>query len=160
GPVHDFIRRVQQLRDTVAKSPAEIQALQSRLLASGKANGTLLRLVQLKHQMEKLGQELAGFLDGCDRWTFAELKDQCALIEGCLGELPDFMRCLREAAGLPGESLAVLRRLPLTPVELEAAMAARSWEEMCRADRALHRFTGAVRSRHVQQLEKSHDKLY
>src|SRR5262249_8688860 len=121
---------------------------------------TLLHLVQLKHQVEQLGQELAGFLDDCDRWTFAELKDEFALIEESVDELPDFVVCLTEAAGLPGELLAVLQRFPLTIVELEAAMAARIWDEVCRADRASHRFTGDVRTRHVHQLQNSHNKLY
>jgi len=73
--------------------------------------------------VEQLYEELAGFLDNYDSTTFPALKDEFALIEESLDDLPDFLVCLTEAAGLPVELLDVLRRIPLTTTQLEAAMA-------------------------------------
>jgi predicted DNA-binding WGR domain protein len=156
----DFVRKVHDLRKSVAQLPGEVQSLQRRLLAGGKASAALLGITRLKPKVDQLAEELAGFLDDCTVRTFTELRDEFALIDELLDDLPNFLVCLSEAAGLPRELLDVLRRLPLTVAELEAAMAARTWDEACRADRSLSRFSAQVRGRHVHHIQKSHDQLY
>jgi predicted DNA-binding WGR domain protein len=160
GTLEEFIGTVDEIGRAVTELPAELQNVHSRLLASGNADAATPRIAALNQKVQQLVEELACFLDGYDSQTFADLREELALIDESLDDLPDFLPCLAEAAGLPADVLDVLRQLPLTGDELEGAMAQRTWEEVCRADRALTRFTGRVRSRHVGQLRNSHEQLY
>jgi predicted DNA-binding WGR domain protein len=152
--VGEFLAKVQELRQASAQAPAFVQALQRRLLAAGKANATWLRVAELKVTLDELRGELLSFFDGFDAQSLADLKDELAGVEEYLDDVPEFIPCLAEAAGLPEELLGVLRGLPLGASELEAAMAARTWDDVCRRDRTFHRFTAQVRARHVNRLEE------
>jgi predicted DNA-binding WGR domain protein len=160
GALEEFIGTVDEIRRGVRDLPVELQRIHGRLLAAGNADAATLRIAALKQKVEQLTEELASFLDGYNSQTFTDLREELALIDESLDDLPDFLPCLAEAAGLPDDVLEVLRRLPLTGDELEGAMAQRTWEEVCRADRALTRFTGRVRSRHIGQLRKAHEQFY
>jgi hypothetical protein len=160
GALQDFIQKVNEIRKVAGQLPAQVLITQRRLLAARKANGAMLRLAELEPKVAQLSRELTGFLDDCDGQTFAQLKEQFSLIDKSLDNFPGFLACLTEAAGLPRELLSLLRRLPLTTDGLEGAMARRTWDDVCRTDRALNRFTSQVRSRHVRELEKSLDQLY
>jgi predicted DNA-binding WGR domain protein len=160
GAVEEFIRQVQEIRQAITELPAELQSLHGRLLAAEDRDAVALRIAALRQKVEQFAEESTSFMEGCNSRTFASLREEFALIEESLDDLPDFLPCLAEAAGLSNELLNVLRQLPLTADELEGAMARRTWEEACRADRALNRFTGRVRSRHVSQLGKAHEELY
>jgi predicted DNA-binding WGR domain protein len=160
GTLHEFTGTVDEIRRAAAELPAEVQSVHNRLFAAGNADSAILRISALGQKLEQLLQELMSFLDGYQSQSFTDLREELALIDESLDDLPDFLPCLAEAAGLPDEVLEVLRRLPLTGDELEGAMAQRTWEEACRADRALSRFTNRIRNRHVNQLRKSHEQLY
>jgi hypothetical protein len=155
-----FVEKVHELEKAGTQLPVEVQNLQRRLLADRTANAAVIRLAKLRPNLEHLDRELAGFLDDCNGRSFAELKEAFNLIDKSLDDLPEFLACLTEAAGLPRELLGVLRRLPLTTAGLEGVMARRTWDDVCQADRALARFTGRVRSRHVHELEKFLDELH
>ena len=159
-PLNSLLDKVQELREASAKLPAFIRDLQIRLMMHGEADQAVVRVAELKPEVEQLDAEIAAFLDGCTERPFAELRQIFDKIEASLDDLPDFLVCLTEAAGLPPEMLAVLRDLPLTRVELEAVMAQHTWAEACRADRNLNRFTDRVRSRQVRKLSKVIEELH
>ena len=159
-PLNALLDKVQELRLVSAKLPPFIKDLQLRLLMKGEADQAVVHAAELKSEVENLATEITAFLDDCNERPFAELRQIFDQIEASLDDLPDFMICLSEAAGLPPELLAVLRSLPLTTVQLEAAMAQRTWEEACRVDRNLNRFTDRIRARQVRKLSKTIDALY
>jgi predicted DNA-binding WGR domain protein len=159
GTLEEFIGKVRETRQAITQLPANVQDAHRRLLSAAKANAIMLRVAELKQNLNQLTEELACFLDHNNQ-TFKELREELARIDTSLDKLPDFMACLAEAAGLPRELLELLRRLPLTDPELEAAMAERTWDDACRTDRALNRFTAQVRNRHAAQLGKSYEQLY
>ena len=159
-PLAALLDKVQELRLVSAKLPAFIRDLQLRLLMKGEADQAVVHAAELKADIGHLSAEITAFLDDCNDRPFAELRQILDQIEGSLDELPDFMICLAEAAGLPPELLAVLRSLPLTTVQLEAAMAQRTWEEACRVDRNLNKFNDRIRSRQVRKLSKTIEALY
>jgi predicted DNA-binding WGR domain protein len=160
GTLEEFIETMDGIQRAVGELPAELQCLHGRLLAGGNGDLATLRIASLGQSVGQLIQALTSFLDGYQSRSFNDLREELALIDESLDDLPEFLPCLAEAAGLPDEVLGVLRRLPLASDELEGAMAQRTWEEVCRADRALSRFTGRVRIRHVSQLRRSHEQLY
>ncbi|HEV8058958.1 MAG TPA: AAA domain-containing protein [Gemmataceae bacterium] len=159
-PLSSLLAKVQELREVSAQAPVSIRDLQHRLLMKGEADQALVRVAELKPDVEQLNAEIGASLDGCQDRPFPELLQILDQIEARLDDLPDFLFCLTEAAGLSPELLAVLRGLPLTRTELEAAMAQRTWEEVCRVDRNLNRFTDRVRSRQVRKVSEIIEKLY
>jgi hypothetical protein len=160
GPLEGFVTKVEQLRDAEAKLPGDVRDTWQRLAVEGKAAAAVLRLAALRPKVEQLTAEMAGFLDDCADRNFADLKEEIALIDESIDELPRFLGCLAEVAELPAEIVSVLRRLVLTPAELEAAMAERSWDAACRADRFLTQFTGPIRIRHARRLVTLYERLH
>src|SRR5207302_11191960 len=88
------------------------------------------------------------------------LRDELARIERSLDELPDFLPCLAELATMPAPLAAACRAWPGPLDRLEAALAGQTLEQAFRSDRALGRFTGVVRQRHLRRLEQSCDQLH
>ena len=155
-----FSQEVTALRESAGPVPPALQAVQSHLLKMAQGNAVALRLAGLKPLVEQLLAELNAFLDGAPGQKLSELRGEFGRIEESLDGLADFVPCLAEAARLPAELLAVLRELPLPDADLEAALAHKTWEGVTRADRALGRFTGPVRARHIRQLAKDHGQFY
>jgi predicted DNA-binding WGR domain protein len=160
GSMGDFVFRLDETRSQIGQFPSAVQAIHSRLLGSPAANTAVLQLAGLRASLNQLFAELSSFLDCFQDRTIAQLRQELGLIEESLDDLPDFVVCLKEAATLPPEFVDLLRRVPLPTPALEAAMAERTWEDVCKSDRAVKRFNGQARSRHIGQLRESYEQLY
>jgi hypothetical protein len=159
-PLGDLQQMIQTLRERSASTPQFLRDLQLRLLMKGEADQAILRAAELKPDVEQLRGEIEALLDGCGGRSFTDLHKLFDQIEAALDDLPDYLVCLTEAAGLPPEILTVLRELDFSTTELEAAIAQATWDKLCRNDRQLNRFSARVRNRHARKLGKLIDDLY
>ena len=75
-------------------------------------------------------------------------------MQASLDDLPAFLQCLSEVATLPPALGAILCMLPLKPSQIEAAVADRSLIDTYRQTRHLRHFTGSVRDRQADRLER------
>jgi hypothetical protein len=159
-PLGELQESIVGLRERSASMPVFLRDLQLRLLMKGEADQAIVRAAELKADVDQLNSEIDALLDDSARRSFTDLRKLFDQIEGALDDLPDFMVCLTEAAGLPPELLTALREIDLGMGELEAAIARETWDKLCRSDRQLNRFTSRVRSRHARKLGKVIDDLY
>jgi hypothetical protein len=158
GPLEDFAQRRDDLIGSLEKSPVATRDLHRRLLGAA-GDAVVVGLARLQEKVEQLDGALASFLDGYGDRTFADLKDQFAQISEGQDEIADLLPCLTELAALLEGLRETLRSLPLGLPQLEAAMARRTWDDVCRSNRAFNRFTAQTRSRHVGQLDKAYSQF-
>jgi hypothetical protein len=160
GSLEDFALQLASASKALDGLPEAIQAIHRRLLDTSTADAEVLRLAALGPTAGRLEAELTAFLEDAPGRTFAQLHEDFAHTRGALDGLPDFLSCLAEVARLPVALAVVLRRLPLDRGQLEAAMAERTLGELCRADRAVGRFTSAVLTRHVGRLADAYERWH
>jgi predicted DNA-binding WGR domain protein len=136
----------------LAARPASVQALGRRLLA-GDPRPTVRALLEAAQVLAALRAALATFLDSPETLELEHLPAALDRIEAASGQLPEFLLCLGELVQLPVPLGDCLRTLPLSTVQLEAAIADHSLDWRCRTDRRLNRFTAEVRRRHLGFLD-------
>jgi DNA polymerase III delta prime subunit len=152
-PVEELSQRVLRLREAIPAMPGWIGRIHAALVRSPKAVSILARVVEAEESLSALAAELSKITDGAEQ-PLAELRAELQNALASLDDLPAFLECLEELAQMPEPLAGAMRRFTLTPSELEAAAADRALAEVCRQERALSSFTGAVRSRHVGRLER------
>jgi len=154
-PLAEVAARLERARRATAGLPPPLRACQEELLASARPERAVAALVAAAATARALEAGLAGFLAP---ETLAEPLDRLAAtldaMEAALPALRGALHALGLVAGLPPRLAAALRSRPLTVRQLEAATVTRTVEEVLRADRALLRFDGAVRERHLRRLER------
>ncbi|MBI3408998.1 MAG: WGR domain-containing protein [Planctomycetes bacterium] len=159
GTFAQFADRVGAILESTKGLPAEFQALYRRLLDDSDGARIMLRLAQLKPLVDQLDQELAGLFEERSD-SYSQLREQLALLEESLDELPDFLPLLKELAALPAPLTGAWRRFPWSLANLEAALARRTLHEVFRAERGLARFTNKVRKQQVRLLEQTWDQFH
>ncbi|MBI2931334.1 MAG: WGR domain-containing protein, partial [Planctomycetes bacterium] len=134
-PLEEFVRRVQEAQRGAGDFPKKIAA------------DAILGLADLRGALD-------AFLAGWEERSLGQLQDDVDRIEEALDLLPDFLPCLGEIEKLPKPLAEAFRRLPLDRDGLEAGIADRGFEKTCLQDRFLARFTGAVKERHLDRLDR------
>jgi predicted DNA-binding WGR domain protein len=160
GGFADFARQIAELRQTLPRLPEPVAALHLRLLDAPDGDEIIRKIERLEPVLSALKTELAVLLDGGGDLPLLELGDELDRIEEALDDLPDFLPCLGELAGLPPPLAKTLRSLPCSISEVEALIARDSLANVFRGDRPLARLTGAVRARHVRRLEQACEALH
>lgn len=153
GDAAALIERVTRLRSSLVTLAPPARELYDRLRVERQQRRMTDMVLQIEPVLEALDQQLAAILDAHEDRSLEVLRADLGSIRQALPDVPDFLRCLSELAGLPKPLAGALRTLSLDTTRLEAAIAARSVEDLCRADRALGRFTETTRKRHVTRLK-------
>lgn len=160
GDLPSFAARVSSLSAAMSSLPDALQgAVRSRVdLPQGDKD--ILHLARMQPTVDELNQALTDLLELDKDLSFAELREELALVEESQDELADFLPCLKELATLPAPLARAWRFWPGSIVQLEAAMARRTLEDIFRSNRTLARFSARTHAKHVQKLENTYDALH
>ncbi len=154
GNVDELVEAVVTFRGTVKQLPDWLMQVHLMLLKSTEAKQIVALLVEADDVLTRLVTELERAFDGFQDLTLDQLDQLLVGVTEALDDLPDYFQCLTAIAEVPDKLSGALRRLPLRPAEIEAAVAHRSLEKVYRGDRTLARFDGAKQRRHARRLEK------
>ncbi len=152
GDVEQMIERVARLRSELPQLPGWLVRIHAALLKSDKAGKIASRIVAAGDAVGATINALDKILENYEDVALGELGDDLTSIQQSLDDLPDFLHGLSDLADAPRSLVEALRTLPLSPSQLEAAVADESLRHVYRDDRPLRRFTGPVRRRHVHRL--------
>ncbi len=149
-----FNAQLQDIRRQIAALDDDLLRLHRHLLASPQAATRLRALAEVGRTLDRLTTHLDVICDDYQEQSLTDLGEMLEQILCSLDALPDFMRCLQELRDVPNELRHTLTRLPLTPTEVEAAIAQHSLARVFQADRSLERFTSTTRNQHVERIER------
>ncbi|TCJ16583.1 DUF4011 domain-containing protein [Flaviaesturariibacter flavus] len=129
------------------------------LLAHPRSNELVLALSRLNNPLQQLEVQLAQCLAGLGQKTIQQINDELTTILANKAALKDLLPALRKFSELPVGLQELLRRLPLTPVQAQAAMAKRTLEEIYRQNTAFAAANQATLQDAVRELEKAYREL-
>ena len=144
--------RLASLRQGLPGQPEPVRLLQQQLLAGGDPRPTVRALVAADRQLAAVMTTLEGILATPARLESDRLPALLDEMEKAADQLPEFLLCLAALSELPEPLAFCFREFPLTPAQLEAAMATRSLTLLFRTDRRLNRFSAGVRRKHLHFL--------
>jgi predicted DNA-binding WGR domain protein len=153
-PLEAIDELLQQSRRATRQLSPALGLLHEELLGSTRAAEVVGALVEMRAMAQELQATLSTFLVEFEGLSLGELREALRGVEASLDSLGSYLYCLGQLARLPAPLATAFRTLPLSARQLEAALVGRCVEELLRADRALHRFNGAVRDGHVQRMAK------
>lgn len=158
GDVDGLVDQVGDLQKAIPAMPDWIAEIHAAMLRSRSATQTISQVADADQALRSLENELARISEGNDDRPLDQLQDDLRGAVDALDDLPAFLQCLEKTATMPEPLAASLRRLPLTPLQIEAATGDRAWQDALRAERDLGRFSGAARQRHVNRLEQLYEQ--
>ena len=157
-PLPEFASRLHALRPWLAARPEWLRRIHAALLKSPKANEILQRVLAAASPLSGVDAELATILVDYKELSLTSLKESLQAIAEAARQVPLALSLLSELGHLPPEVGRALREMPLTLIQAEAAVAHRTWENLCRGDREVGRFQGKTRERHAHELETQYDR--
>jgi predicted DNA-binding WGR domain protein len=152
----DGVRLIEELPARVEGLPPAARGLHAYLLENAEATYVVENLAALQSVIARLRECLTLVVTGYAQLTPDELTAELKRLRADLVWLPDILPVLTEALQLPAELQHVLRHLPLSDAQLEAAMARKSLAGVYQADRTLEATDGHVLARRVARLQESH----
>ncbi len=170
--VEEIAETVRELRERTAELPDWLADVQHELvgrtfLSVGTqstdknvrptVDATAKSILGTGKPLRLMANELHKIADLGD-YSLEDLRRDLEAVTRSIEELPDYLHCLSELMGVDQRVSTAIRTLPLTPTQIEAAVAAHSLEEVYRVDRSLARFSSLSRNRHVRQLEQLYDR--
>jgi len=154
GDVDGLIAHVERLRQAIPGLAPWLGRIHAALLKAAKAPQIVARIVEADEPLGSLTAELDQIMHHHAESSFDHLRAELKQAQVALGDLPAFLQCLSEIAALPPALGTALCMLPLRPSQIEAATADRSLADAYRQERRLANFTGGVRDRHANRLER------
>ena len=121
--------------------------------ASAGGDGTILALAALSDDLGRLVANCDEFLEAYWHCGLPELEQGFGEMEDSLDELPDYLHCLSQLNAIPAKLAESISTFPISLPGMEAATAERSLQLAWR-DRAVGRFDGTARRRHVSRLRR------
>lgn len=157
--VDELVDRVAELQTAIPAMDDWIAEIHAELLRSNSAAETIRQVAGADVPLRSLTVELNKIADGFEDRPLDDIRTDIRSAIDAMDDLPAFLQCLEELATMPETLAASLRRLTLTPLDVEAATADRALQDSLRADRDLGRFSGSPRQRHVNRLERLYEQL-
>lgn len=154
GSFAHFEDALTEMRQAAEQLPAPLRKLYQKLVCTPEGKETVLRLARLRPTVEELRRRVGELLEVPADVTLDELRDELALVEESLDDWPEFQPCLRELAALPAPLALAYRRLPWRSVQIEAAVARRTAEDLLRTDPDVRRFGPAVAERQAERVQQ------
>jgi hypothetical protein len=129
-----------------------LNALRSLLLESEEGAGVVERLTALAPRLGELMSVLDALLADFRRRDFSRIGEAVRDLREEADALPEMLPLLGELAEAPPVFARALRTFPLTPDQLEAAVARASLDQVYRAERWLPRFDGRVVAHRAERI--------
>lgn len=151
-PVDEIGARAEAARSLVRALPPALRALHDEVLRSERRGAVIEAVAATRAAAESLRATLDGFLVAFGAEPLETLDGTLRAMERALPSLRGALHALGLLGRLPPRLGAAFRTLPLTPRQLEAAIATRCVDDLLQSERALHRFDGPSREQHLRQL--------
>ena len=116
------------------------------LIKSANAETFVVRTLQAAEPARQLANVLAQFMIDVQNLALDPLRDELAAIRREARHVPQVLGLLRELERLPASIGMTVRTMDLTLPQIEAAAAARTWENLLRQERDMARFDGQTRA--------------
>lgn len=129
------------------------------LLSHPGSNELVLQLSKLNNILHQLELGLEQCLFEVEGKTLVQIKDEIATINGNAGILKDLLPVLRKFGEIPGPLQTVIRKLPLSPVQLEAAMANRTLQYLLEQNLRFSAISDKVLADSVRGIEEKYEEL-
>ena len=152
----DVGAKIGVVRGWLARQPEWIARIQQGLLDNPQAAEVVERILLAQEPLTNLEAALDTFAVDYSRLPLDQLQAELTGINQSARQVPQALALLNELGQLPPAAGRMLREVPLTLAGAEAAVAHRTWDELCRSDRTINRFTSRTRERSVQELEQSY----
>jgi len=149
------------LREEIhSASPGKDQLWQTLLPAGGGSPSAPAALVEslerLRPRVDALAEGLAGVMVEFEPHSLEELAEALGQLEETADDLSEVLPQLAELADCASEFSRAVRQFPLTPPELENAIAWKSLNAIYRQDRPLIRFDSRALARRMERLAELH----
>lgn len=128
------------------------------VLKSPQAQDIVDRLVSAATPYSALAEQLSRFMEDEEDFSLEELGQALSDAVDSVEDLPDYLSALAELEAIPRDVSLALRTLPLSPIELEAASAQHSLEEIYRETQGLEQLQGSARAQHAASLQQDYDR--
>jgi predicted DNA-binding WGR domain protein len=129
------------------------------LLHHAEANQLVIRLSKLNNNMQKLQTQLQQCLNELDAKPVSELYDELESIAMNAESLSDLLPALREYAGLPDAVKAVIRKIPVTPLQAEAGMASKTLAHIYQGNKTFANTDMHAIEKAVRQIQHCYRQL-
>ncbi|HEV7330446.1 MAG TPA: AAA domain-containing protein [Flavisolibacter sp.] len=129
------------------------------LLQHPQANEVVLQLSKLNNSLHQLELQLKQCLYGYDEKSLSQIKDEITTIYHNADTLKDLLPSLRRFCVLPQDIQNLIRKLPLTPLQAEAAMAHKTLEAMYERHHTFSTINYNVLRSCVNDIEKCYKEL-
>lgn len=137
------LETVAKTRQWLEQQPARLRKIYRQLLDSKKQTEILKRVASASESVYESDRLLKLIFDHVESKHWGEFQSAMKRVSDAIDQLPDFMACLKRLDELPGSLTESLRELPVTLVQLEAAIANATFERELQNDRAFSQFNFA-----------------
>jgi superfamily I DNA and/or RNA helicase/predicted DNA-binding WGR domain protein len=129
------------------------------LLQHPKSNELVLQLSKLNNTLQQLEIQLKQCLYGYEGKTLSQINDELATIKGNADTLKDLLPSLRRFTELPEPLQTFIRKLPVTPIQAEAAMANKTLEALLAGNQSYAVINQKILTETVKEIEKRYKEL-
>ncbi|QEC69329.1 DUF4011 domain-containing protein [Panacibacter ginsenosidivorans] len=126
------------------------------LLEHPQANELVLQLSKLNNQLHQLELQLQQCLYGAKEKSLAQISDELSTLKSNMDVLKDLLPSLQKFIMLPENVQQFIRKIPVTPIQAESAMASKTLEILFRNRQT---FAG-INQKMLQETVKDIDALY
>lgn len=158
GNVTEYATKVEHLRESIKQLPERMTNVHREVLESPQAQDIVDRLVSAATPYSALAEQLSRFMEDEKDFSLEELGQALSDAVDSVEDLPDYLSALAELEAIPRDVSLALRTLPLSPIELEAASAQHSLEEIYREAQGLEQLQGSARAQHAASLKQDYDR--
>jgi len=152
GEPTDLRERLRALQSPDPSQPAVV-ALYQKLRKSEEGAAIVSRLAALRPGCEELLSVLSELLADYKAHTLAALGEAVRDLREETASLPEMLPLLTELADAPAVIANLLRRFPLLPDQMEAAIARASLDKIYHQERWLPRFDGHVMALRSERID-------
>ncbi len=129
------------------------------LLQHPKSNELVLQLSKLNNTLQQLEIQLKQCLYGYAGKTLPQINDELATIKGNADTLKDLLPSLRRFTELPETLQVFIRKVPVTPIQAEAAMANKTLEVLLAGNQSYAGINQKILTEAVKEIEKKYKEL-
>lgn len=129
------------------------------LLQHPHSNELVLQLSKLNNTLHQLELQLKQCLYGYEGKSLLQINDELATIKSNADTLKDLLPSLRRFAELPESLQQFIRKLPITPVQAEAAMASKTLQMVFENNQTFAGINQKVLQETVKDIEKYYKEL-
>ncbi len=158
GACKELVAKIEQTRRDSITYPDWLKSIHGSIIADsmGDATGaTIGRVAQCDEWVNALRRHLDDFLTGYETQTIDQLQHELGTIRESIGMLPDYLVFLKQLVAVPDDVRLALQRMDMAPVQIEAATAANTLDQIQRERREFGDFDQSVRQAAVQALATS-----